>query len=103
MKTMKIEVVYANPDAQKLYQLACNENTTVEEAIIQCGVLNDFPEIDLNLQSVGIYSEVVTLDHIVKPDDRIEIYRALTIDPKDARRIRAEEKRKKDGLKLFGA
>lgn len=100
---MKVEVIYASPQAQKLYQLECDKNTTVKDVITQSGVLSDFPEIDLNVQSVGIYSEVVTLDHIVKPDDRIEIYRELTIDPKDARRIRAEEKRKKDGLKLFGA
>lgn len=103
MKAMKIEVVYANPQEQKLYQLECHESISVKDAIIQSGVLNDFPEIDLNVQSVGIYSEIVTLNHIVNPYDRIEIYRELTIDPKDARRIRAEEKRKKDGLKLFGA
>ncbi|MDA0912081.1 MAG: RnfH family protein [Proteobacteria bacterium] len=100
---MKVEVIYANPQEQKLYQLECDENTSVKDVITQSGVLSDFPEIDLNVQSIGIYSEVVTLDYIVKPDDRIEIYRKLTIDPKDARRIRAEEKRKKDGLKLFGA
>ncbi|WP_440615499.1 RnfH family protein [Cysteiniphilum sp. 6C5] len=100
---MKVEVVYANPQEQKLYQIECDENSFVQDLITQSGVLSDFPEIDLTTQSIGIYSEIVTLDHIVKPDDRIEIYRELTIDPKDARRIRAEEKRKKDGLKLFGA
>ena len=100
---MKIEVVYATPKKQKLYQVECNEETSVKEVIIESGVLVDFPEIDLTTQSVGIYSDIVTLEHIVKHDDRIEIYRALTIDPKDARKIRAEEKRKKDGLKLFGA
>lgn len=100
---MKIEVVYANAKKQKLYQVECNEEMSVKDVIMQSGVLIDFPEIDLNTQSVGIYSEIVTLEHMAKPDDRIEIYRALIIDPKDARRIRAEEKRKKDGLKLFGA
>ncbi|WP_119328587.1 RnfH family protein [Cysteiniphilum halobium] len=103
MKMLPVEVVYADSKKQKLYQLECHENSSVKDVITQSGVLSDFPEIDLNVQSVGIYSDIVTLDHIVKSDDRIEIYRMLTIDPKDARRIRAEEKRKKDGLKLFGA
>lgn len=100
---MKIEIVYANTEKQKLYEIECNEKTSVKDAIIQSSVLTDFSEIDLSTQLVGIYSEIVTLNHITKIDDRIEIYRKLTIDPKDARRIRAEEKRKKNELKLFGA
>lgn len=100
---MNIEVVYAGKDKQKLYLVECEKAITVEAAITQSGVLKDFPEIDLNEQPVGIFAQIVELDHVLKEGDRVEIYRPLIIDPKDARRIRAEEKRKKDGLKLFGA
>lgn len=100
---MIIEVVYANESNQKIYYVDCEENSTVKQIINQSFVLVYFPEIDLSKQAVGIYGEIIGLDYIVKAGDRIEIYRPLTINPKDARRVRAEEKRKKDGLKLFGA
>ncbi|WP_116963677.1 RnfH family protein [Fastidiosibacter lacustris] len=100
---MKVELVYATKTIQKRYTLELTEGTTVEDAIEQTRVLKDFPEIDLKTQPVGIFSEIIELGHRLKEGDRVEIYRTLTIDPKEARRIRAEEKRKKEGLKLFGA
>ena len=100
---MKVELVYASQSNQKQYHLVLATETIVKQAIEASGVLIDFPEIDLAKQAVGIFAEIVELDHVLKEGDRVEIYRKLTIDPKDARRIRAQEKRKKDGLKLFGA
>ncbi|WP_239407148.1 RnfH family protein, partial [Francisella tularensis] len=52
---------------------------------------------------VGVYSQLVDLDYQLKDRDRVEIYRNLTIDPKQARMLRAEQKRKKEGIRLFGA
>ena len=100
---MKIDLVYALKEQQKLYFLDLLEGVTIKEAIEESGLLNDFPEVDLQQQKIGIYGEVFPLNHKLQDKDRIEIYRALTIDPKDARRIRAEEKRKKQNLNAFGA
>ena len=50
-----------------------------------------------------LYGQIVDLDHPVKDKDRIEIYRALTIDPKQARMLRADQKRIRDGIQAFGA
>ena len=100
---MRISVVYVDKAAQKEYVFDLPLGVTVKEAIEKSGVLQDFPQIDLAKQAVGIYSEVVSLNHRLKENNRIEIYRPLEIDPKAARRRRAENKRKKQNLKLFGA
>lgn len=83
-----VEVVYAAADRQKSLRLNVDAMTTVEEAIRLSGILEIFPEIDLTRQKVGIFSECVSLDVCVQPGCRIEIYRSLLIDPKDARRKR---------------
>lgn len=93
-KTLKIEVVYANPSQQALIRLDLPAETTVETAILQSGVLEQFPEIDLTVNAVGIFSKRVTLDQVLSDGDRVEIYRPLLIDPKQARRKRALNKAK---------
>jgi putative ubiquitin-RnfH superfamily antitoxin RatB of RatAB toxin-antitoxin module len=62
---------------------------TVLDAIRASGVLERFAEIDISSQSVGIWGRVRGLDVVVADGDRIEIYRPLVIDPKEARRVRA--------------
>lgn len=66
--------------------------TTVEQAIAASGLLRDFPEIDLAVNPVGIYGKKKPLDTVVRPLDRIEIYRPLVADPKESRRRRAAHK-----------
>jgi hypothetical protein len=67
------------------------EGATVKDAIRASGVLDEFPEIDLASNKVGIFSKLVKLDEAVRDKDRVEIYRPLIADPKEVRRKRAEE------------
>lgn len=90
-KKIQIEVAYARPDRQKIISLEVDEECTVELAIKSSGILNVFPEIDLSQQAVGIFGERKKLSDRVSEGDRIEIYRALLIDPKEARRKRAQK------------
>ena len=89
---ISVEVVYAKPEIQTLLSVSVDENRTVAEAIVQSEILNQFSELDLKTLSVGIFSTPCKLDHVVKNGDRIEIYRPLQNDPKDARRQRALKK-----------
>ena len=84
---MKVEIVYAMPEKQTVLSCDVAAGTTVEAAIKQSELLSIHPEIDLQAQSVGIFSEKVSLAHVVKDGDRVEIYRALIQDPK-ARRMK---------------
>ncbi len=88
-ETIMIEVAYALPATQSLLTLEVRVGATIRHAILQSGILRLFPEIDPQTISVGIFSEPKELDDIVKEGDRIEIYRPLTMDPKEARRRRA--------------
>ncbi len=65
--------------------------STALEAIRASGLLERFSEIDVSSQSVGIWGSVQTLDTVVVTGDRVEVYRPLQIDPKEARRLRARK------------
>ncbi len=86
-----VEVVYALPHEQRVFNLIVNKNETVEEIIRQSGVLELYPEVDLSKNKVGVFSRNVKLDATVRDRDRIEIYRPLLADPKEIRRKRAEQ------------
>lgn len=83
-------VAYAALRCQVEISLTVEENCTVALAIQRCGVLQEFPEIELSRAAVGIYGERVALDNLVHDGDRIEIYRPLKVDPKQARRLRGQ-------------
>lgn len=89
---MKIEVAYAKPDIQLVLDLELPDGATAEQAIRASGMLARFPEIDLAVNAVGIFGKTCALDQPLKPGDRVEIYRPLPADPKEARRGRAVKK-----------
>ena len=91
----KVEVAHVLLKRQFLKSLDVKPGASVSEAINLSGVLEEFPEINLDINPVGIYSKKVTLDSVVKDGDRIEIYRALRVSPKEARRLRAKKKQSK--------
>jgi len=86
-----IEVAYATPERQQIIPLRVPEGTLVQEAIERSQITRYFPEIDLSVQKVGIWSKTVKLDQELRAGDRIEIYRPLIADPKAIRRRRAEQ------------
>ena len=90
---MKVEVVYASVTEQMLLEVELEKDASVQQAIKKSGLLQQFPEINLDTQTVGIFSRRVNLEHLLQAGDRVEIYRPLTIDPKDARMARVKAER----------
>jgi putative ubiquitin-RnfH superfamily antitoxin RatB of RatAB toxin-antitoxin module len=88
---MRIEVAYARLDEQTILELEVEQSITVEEAIRRSGILDRFPEIDLQVNKVGVFSKLTGLDQPLQAGDRVEIYRKLIADPKQARRQRADQ------------
>jgi putative ubiquitin-RnfH superfamily antitoxin RatB of RatAB toxin-antitoxin module len=84
-----VEVAYARPERQVIVPLEVEEGTTLREAVERSGILAQFPEINLDTQPVGIFGKATTLDRVLRARDRVEIYRPLIADPKEARRRRA--------------
>lgn len=87
--TICITVIYAFPEEQRLFSADIPVNTTVRAAIHASGIPGWYPQIDLDVNKVGIYGKMVTLDHPLCGNERIEIYRPMTADPKAARKTRA--------------
>ena len=93
MKTrIIVEVCYAGTGAQFLESLEVIQGTSVMEAIEQSGVIGAFAELDIAALRLGIFGRFVDGNHVLAEHDRVEIYRPLRIDPKDARRRRAKGK-----------
>lgn len=86
---LRVQVCYARPDLVFLEALTVKPGTTLQQVILASGLLERAPEIDLASAKLGIHGKLRALDALVREGDRIEIYRPLQADPKDARRRRA--------------
>ena len=85
---MRVEVVYALPGAHDFSALALAPGSTVADALAASGVAARHPGIDLS--RLGIFGRRVGRDTPLADGDRVEIYRPLALDPKEARRERAK-------------
>ena len=92
---LPLEVAYARPEKQVVVTLTVAPGTTLGEAIDRSGLLARFPEIDLATHRIGVFGRLRELRERAEPGDRIEIYRPLSADPKDLRRRRAAQGRRK--------
>jgi len=90
--TIEVQVCYALPDSTFLRSLRVPAGATIEQALAQSGLLQAIPGIDLAINMVGIYGKRKPLDAILHEHDRVEVYRPLQADPKEARRRRASGK-----------
>jgi hypothetical protein len=92
---MHITVAYAPPDEQIIIDLDVEPGITVNMAIERSGILERYPEIDLAENKVGVFGKLGRLEDVLNEGDRVEIYRKLIADPKQARRQRAEKEQVK--------
>lgn len=93
-KKIVVEVAYAYPEKYFLKKVYLDEVMSIQNVIMQSGVLEKYTEIDLRQNKIGIFSRPVKLTDLVENGDRIEIYRPLIADPKEIRRQRAEQQKK---------
>ena len=89
MSTVLVEIAYAEPDQQYLIEVELPDKSTVFEACLAAKLDARCP--DWRDRPVGVFSRKVTWDYALEAGDRVEIYRPLTIDPKEARRLRAAD------------
>ena len=73
--------------------VALAPGATALDAIRASGVLERFAELDLSRLPVGIWGRACALETRLADGDRVEIYRPLAVDPKEARRLRARRRR----------
>ncbi|MBK7954689.1 MAG: RnfH family protein [Candidatus Accumulibacter sp.] len=78
---MQVGVAYSEAGQQIWLTIEVPDESTVRQVIDRSGILKSFPTIDLQTQKVGVFGRLVKLDMVLRPGDRVEIYRAITCDP----------------------
>lgn len=93
---IEVEVAYATPERQLIIALNVPVGTTAYEAVQLSGIEKEFPGINVDKDPMGIFSKLLDgktrplpREYILQNRDRVEIYRPLLIDPKQARLKRA--------------
>jgi putative ubiquitin-RnfH superfamily antitoxin RatB of RatAB toxin-antitoxin module len=91
---IKVEVAYATPEKQLIVEVEVNEGCTLKEAALLSGLDREFAGLDIANSPMGLFGRKVAKPDLeqVKAGDRVEIYRPLIIDPKQARLNRAAKK-----------
>ena len=90
-----VEVAYATPARQRIVALTVPAGCTLIEAIEYSGIGEAFPGMVVDPNALGIFGRRVPPEQVLRQGDRVEIYRPLIADPKEARRRRAEKAGKK--------
>ena len=83
---MHVGVAYADKFKQTWLKLDMPEGSTVQDAILRSGILDQFPEIDLARNEVGIFGKVTKLTAKLADGNRVEIYRPIIADPETVER-----------------
>ncbi len=83
---IQVEIVFATADDQMLCVLTVPSDATITDVIEMSVLAEHFPEHDLDALRVGVWGHPADRSQTVNDGDRIEIYRPLEIDPREARR-----------------
>ncbi len=92
---LHVRVVYLRPGLTFERDLVLRSPATIGEAIEASGVRESVAELRTAKLEVGVYSRLREPTDPLHDGDRVEIYRPLTLDPKEARRIRAAIRRRR--------
>jgi len=92
--SIAVEVAYAGPEGQWLVSVQVEQGATIADAIRASGLEAMVPGIGAGGMKVGIFSRIATRETRLADGDRVEVYRGLVADPKEARRQRAARDRK---------
>jgi putative ubiquitin-RnfH superfamily antitoxin RatB of RatAB toxin-antitoxin module len=87
--TLRVEIAFS-PRAGEVVQTALTvaPGTTVSQALRASGLPVRHPELQAETLVLGIWGVACGPDAVLRDQDRIEVYRALPVDPKEARRLR---------------
>jgi putative ubiquitin-RnfH superfamily antitoxin RatB of RatAB toxin-antitoxin module len=89
-----VTIVYALPDAASEIAVRLPAGATIAEAIDRADLAARMPGVDVCTCPVGIFGKRTRRDTVLADGDRVELYRPLIVDPQQARRRRAANKRR---------
>jgi hypothetical protein len=86
-----VEVAYARPERQWVISVCWRDGMTALEAVEASGLLREVGELRRDDLHLGVYGQRVAPGQALRAGDRVEIYRPLRFDPRDARRKAAQQ------------
>jgi putative ubiquitin-RnfH superfamily antitoxin RatB of RatAB toxin-antitoxin module len=86
---MRVEVVFALPERQVLLTVDLSDGATVADALEVSRIAGQFPDENLDALQAGVWGQPAERDRRVKDGDRVELFRPLAMDPREARRLKA--------------
>jgi hypothetical protein len=88
---VNVEICYAEPDRAMRIALDLPAGVTVAEAVLASGIVERLGPTAAGL-TCAVFGRRVESDTVLEEGDRVELLRPLAVDPKQARRLRAEAK-----------
>ena len=94
-------VVAYSPRAGQVDEVALSlaAGATVADALHASGLMQRHPTLDLTSLRVGVWGKLRQVSDELRDHDRVELYRPLTVDPKEARRLRYRQHRERYAAK----
>jgi uncharacterized protein len=92
---IRATVVYCGIDRQHVLPVDLPPAATLRDAVLASGILTLEPSLASHTLDMGVFNQPRSPETLLRPGDRVEVYRPLTIDPKQARRVRAEVRRRR--------
>lgn len=80
-----VAVAYGTAGRQSVVSVEWQRGLTARAAVDRSGLLEDYPEIDVDNLVLGIFGRPVPEQHVLQPGDRVEIGRPLIRDPREMR------------------
>ena len=87
---MRVEVAYASPERQAVVAFDLDEGASLAAALRAAARHEDFAGLGVETLPAGIYGTPAPRSQLLRQGDRVELYRPLALDPKEARRRRAQ-------------
>ncbi len=86
-----VEVAYALPNDQRIIALKVPVGSTLFDVAVKSNIAEYFSDLDLEIATMGVFSKIEKSPktRIIQAGERVEIYRPLINDPKEARKVRA--------------
>ena len=85
-KAIQVEIVLALEDEQVLLSMSLESGATIAEALAKSELQERFAGQNIDAMQTGVWGRRVNRDYRLEAGDRVELYRPLRQDPRDARR-----------------
>ena len=86
---IEVQVVCALREQQVLRSLRVESTCSIADVVARSAVLDEFPDLDPCTLSFAVFGIRASGSQRVHDGDRVEVLRALQVDPREARRRRA--------------